>query len=350
MGIGGGWPASSMCVLTGPDGAGKDYLINLTLAQQQRIYGDDFACLIYSTEFKFDKVFARDMAGFCVRMTKEELDSRDLAREQKNLPPFTEEERARYSTKIGQVVLVDGVVADDGLDIVLDAVHSNEFQVVVINSLGVLQTAAKEEKDSLREHAIQANEAQLLSRFMPHLFMLLNRDDEQGNRNQTLVLATNQVRSKRDLPRTKPGRTVPDRAKVQPASGSWALKHGKAVEVEIHKGMSFIDKELSPPMLLGREINWEVTKGKLGTHDGIRGSFDFWFDEGVDILTDLINTATTLGVIEKGGAWYSYQHGEEEIKAQGERNLRLALADRPEVIDAIRNECFRESEITCLYR
>jgi recombination protein RecA len=347
--LGGGWPASALSVLTGPDGAGKDYLLDLTLAQQQRIHGEEFACVIYSTEFKFDKAFAREKAGFQVRMTPEELDDLDTARAQKDLPPLSNEEREHYQTQVGHVLLVDGIIADDGLDVVLDTVASNECQVVAINSLGVFQTAAKEEADSLRKHPQQSNEAQLLNRFMPNLFMLLNRKDKHDRRNQTTILATNQVRANRDMARGKPGMRTPERWKYVSGSGSRALKHGKAIELIVHNGSMHLDKEYKPPIALGKEVDWEVLKGKLGTHEGLKGSFDYWFDDGADILTDLINTGVRYGVIEKSGSWYSYQHNGEDITGQGARNLRVKLADRPDVLESIRNSCFKEAEVVCLY-
>ena len=142
---------------------------------------------------------------------------------------------------------------------------------------------------------------------------------------------------------------MPEKWKYVSASGSRALKHGKAIELMLHKGSDYLDKEYKPPINLGREVDWEIIKGKLGTHDGLKGSFDFWFDGGADPVTDLINTGALYGVIEKSGSWYSYEHGEEVISGQGARNFRVELEDRPEMMEAIRDACFCEAEIVCLY-
>lgn len=353
IGLAGGWPAGAMSLITGPDGAGKDFLLNISMAQQQAIQGDDFACFIYSTEFKFDKQFARDLAGFRVRMTNEEIDSLNVSREDKGLPRLTDEEVAYYQEQIGEVLIIDGVIADDGLDACLDAVRSNEFQIVAINSLGVFQTAAKEtavEKEGLSKHAIQSNEAQLLSRFMPALFMNLNREDDLGRRNYTTVLATNQVRANRDQKRPMPGRTASPKSKYVSGSGSRALAHGKAFELMLHKGPDHIDKQTKPYTKLGREVQWETLKAKLGTHEGKAGMYDYWYDSGADVLEDLINTAVKYEVIVKSSSWYSHVTlDDEEVKSQGTRDLRVFFGEHPEEVEAVRRACFREAGVNCIY-
>jgi len=169
LALAGGWPAGALSVITGPDGAGKDYHLNRAIAECQRIYGDDCAVVIYSTEFKFDKLFARNMCGVQVALTDEEIAEINHSRLQHGQEPLSEEERKELQTEVGRIILIEGVIAEDGLDIVLDCVASNEFQIVAINSLGVLQTAAKEDTDSLRDFAQQSNEAILVSKFMPKL-------------------------------------------------------------------------------------------------------------------------------------------------------------------------------------
>lgn len=353
IGLAGGWPAGAMSLITGPDGAGKDFLLNLSMAQQQQIHGDDFAALVYSTEFKFDKQFARDMAGLKVAMTDEEIDALNQSREEQGLPHLTDEEVWHYQEKEGELLIVDGVIADDGLDICLDTVASNEFQIVAINSLGVFQTAAKEEaveKEGLSKHAIQSNEAQLLSRFMPALFMCLNRLDDLGRRNRTTVLATNQVRANRDAGRPPPGRKVSAKSKYKSGSGSRALAHGKAFELMLHKGPPHVDKHTKPPMILGREVQWETLKAKLGTHEGKRGTYDYWFDSGADVLEDLIHTGVLYEVIDQAGSWYTYTTPSgETVKSQGTRDLRVFFDDNPDQVNAVRKACFRAAGVNCIY-
>jgi len=351
--LAGGWPAGALCLLSGPDGAGKDLLLNYSIAQQQRLQGKDSAAVILGTEFKYDKPFARDYCGVQVALTKDEIDEVNQGRDIKGLPLLTLEERHEYQKQVGEILLLQGLIMDDALDILLDCIAANTFQLAFINSLGVMQTAAKEEKsakEGLSAHATQSNEAQLLSRFMPMLFTCLNRASHDGHANETAILATSQVRAERDLPRARPGMRLAEKQKYKTGSGSWALKHGKAIELMLHKGTKFFDKSVSPPMVMGNEIQWETKKGKLGTHEGLRGQFDFYFGDGLDTLADLIKTAIEYDVIEQGGAWYSYTTKDgEDIRGQGIDKFRRHLVFNEELQMEIREETMRAAEVVCVY-
>lgn len=348
IGLAGGFPAGALCVVTGPDGAGKDYIINCTIRELQRNYGDRMKVAIYSTEFPYDKRFAREVCGVEVAFTDEELDEYNDTRVKQGHPPLSDEECAEYKRQIGEILLIQGVIADHGLDIVLAALETGAFQLIAINSLGVFETAAKESTDSLEEHATQSSEAQLLSRFIPKMFMHLNRPMADGRRNETSLIAANQVRANRDMPRARPGMPVPQHMKYVPGSGSKALAHGKAIDVMLHKGAVLLDKEVDPPVNLGRTINWVLEKGKLGTHDGIKGSYDFYYDGGADIPANLLAVGVRLEVIQQAGAWYSYQDGEVSFRAQGVDQVREALRD-PAVAKSVYDAVIKASGFVCRY-
>lgn len=345
IGLGGGWPAGTANLITGPDGAGKDFLLNMTIAQLQKNYGNDCRVAIFSTEFPYDKQFARDICGVKVADTDQELDEIDEARAARGVPLLTAEERATRKQQIGDIYLIQGVTADKGLDAVLSFLDDGLCQVVAINSLGVFETEAKDGTDSLAEHAQQSSEAQLLSRFVPKMFASFNRPTPWGGRNQTTLIATNQVRAKRDMARGRPGMPTPEHAKYQGGAGAWALKHGKAIDLLLHKGSPILDKSEKPPVLLGREINWEIGKGKFGTHDGIRGHYEFYHGEGADLEADILAVGLKLEVIESSGSWYSY--GGERM--QGVNGLRSVLRKNPEMYSALVRDCHTAASIYCRY-
>ncbi len=329
LALAGGWPAGALCMVTGEDGVGKDYAINCTIRELQRNYGAAMKVAIYSTEFPYDKRFARDVCGVEVAFTDEELEEYDDTRKKQGHAPLTKEERAQYQNQIGEILLIQGIIADHGLDIVLNVLETGAFQLIVINSLGVFETAAKEDTDSLEEHAAQSSEAQLLSRFIPKMFMHLNRPIDEDRRNETSLLAANQVRANRDAPKPFKGKPVPKHMKDQGGSGSRALAHGKAIDVMLWKGSAVVDKEVDPPVVLGRTINWKLLKGKLGTHDSLTGSYDFFFDGGADIPGDLLATGVRLDVIQQAGAWYSYEdEAGNSFRAQGADQARAALREQ----------------------
>jgi hypothetical protein len=144
------------------------------------------------------------------------------------------------------------------------------------------------------------------------------------------------------------GRQPQEKDKYQSAAGAWALKHGKAIELFIHNGAKIRDKvdptDFSGPVL-GRKKQWEITKGKLGTHEGIKGEFEFYFEYGADIAADLYNTATNLGIITVKGAWASYDNGQFKFNAQGMPKAVEILRQDQELVDHLRAACFHASNL-----
>lgn len=343
--LAGGLPASASSVLMGPDGVGKDYLFWRMLGEQQRLYGDDFACAVYLTEFKQDKFFMKDFCGFHVGFSEEELEELAEARHRARLPDLTSVEIDYYRKQIGMPVIFDGVSADEGFDMLLDFVATNTCQVVGVNSIGNLETEAKKEKDSLKEHAQRASEASLFSRLMPRLANVLNGGGPEGERNQTTPVFINQARAKTDA-RSVPGRPLSEKEKYQGATQSWSLKHLKAVELTLHKGPKLYNDDKTQ---VGRVISWETSKGKLGLHEGLKGTLDFYYDGGIDIYKDLVDTAVGLEVISKSGSWLEYQEDGIHARAQGVDNFRDVLAEGPELVESIRESCFRASGIMYRY-
>lgn len=353
--IGGGFPSSALSVITGEDGVGKDYILNCMIRELQHNYGKEMRVAVFSTEFPYAKDYARNVCGVKVADTDEEIEEKNFGRMKRGMDPLTEEEVAALKEQVGEILLIQGVNADQGLDVILDVVATGQFQMVAINSLGVFETSSKESKESVEEHAAQSSEAQLLSRWIPKLFMLLNRVTPEGHRNETTIIATNQVRSNRDQPKTKPGMATPNYLKIQPGSGSWALKHGKALDLWLYKHDTkdnmIYDDTVKPPELLGRRIFWKLLKGKLGTHDGKTGNYEYYFAEGADLVGDLLATGVALDVIEKNGAYYRYTNDEGEVlfAAQGGEKACAALRASPELQYVVREAILSKSGLVCRY-
>ncbi len=344
--LAGGFPAGAPCVIVGPDGAGKDYITWKTCAEVQRIYGKDFRMAAYFTEFKPDKRFMREKCGLKISFSQEEIQELDDIRKKDGLPGLTKAEREDLATEVGEISVIHGCTAEHGFDAIAALVESNVCQVVVVNSIGFLQTEAKEAVDSFTEFPQQRNEAMLMSKFMPKLSMLLNRGGQRGDRNETALLLINQVRSK-DAVKVH-GRPTMERDTYKPGSAAWALKHGKAIELFIHKGKSYYDETTKEK--LGREVPWEISKGKLGTHDGIRGSFDFFYEDGADDIGDLYNTAIMLDVLKLAGSWVSYEsekYPEFNFSAQGKQGARRQLLENADLVQHLKAECFSRAGVVC---
>jgi RecA/RadA recombinase len=341
--LGGGLPAAAPSVLVGPDGVGKDYLLWLAMAEQQRLYGEDFCSAVYFTEFKMDKLFMKNMCGFMIGFTEGEIEEIEESRVATGLPSLTPADIDWYRKQIGSPIIIDGVPAEDGFDALLKYVEANTCQIVAVNSIGNLQTYAKEDKDSLREFAQQRNEAALMSKLMPKLSMLLNRGGPDGERSESAIVLINQMRSEDEVKKI-PGRPTSAKAKMKPANNSWSLKHGKAIELALYKG---VQHRTDDYRTIGRTIDWEITKGKLGTHEGKKGSFDFFYEIGADRIGDLIDTCVKHGVIQRNGSWYSC----EGMKAsQSDAPIRARIHEDPSFKDQLRDECFAKAGVSCRFK
>lgn len=342
--LGGGFPASATTVLVGPDGAGKDYLLWKTAAECQKIYGKEFCMAVYFTEFKADKPFMRDFCGLQIAFSEAEVEAYDEAGIAVGKPALTAERRKELKTQVGEILIIDGVIAETAFDAIMTLVESNRCQMVIINSIGSLQTDAKEAADSFSDFPQQSNEAMLINKFIPKLANVLNND--RNGRNETSLFIVNQMRSKRDAQPVR-GRPAVEKDKYEPGSKSWALKHGKAIELALHKGP--VHRDAADNSVAGRKIRWEITKGKLGTHDGKSGEWDFFYDGGVDVVGDLVAACQRYELFE-GASWITYEHPEYGFKVHGKEGVRRRLIESPELITHLRYECLRKAGLVYRYK
>lgn len=345
LALGGGFPAAAASVIVGPDGVGKDYLLWRTMAVSQRLYGKDFAAAVYLTEFLADKRYIRDRCGLKIGLSDAEIDEINVELERRDRPRLTDEQAWHYQETEGTVITITGATAETGFDRILDFVKSNTCQIVAVNSIGFLFTEVKEAMESLAENPQQRNEAVALTKFTTHLATHLNRGGPDGERIETAVLLINQMRSK-DPPRI-PGRVPSARDKMKPAAEAWALKHAKAIELALYPVEGKVGRLYGPDdpnKLIGRKKAWEITKGKLGLHEGAKGEFDYYFTTGADIAGDLYDAAVSVGLIEAEGAWASLVvNGEVIMRVNGRNAFRARLTEDPELVDFIRDACCRKA-------
>ncbi len=96
------------------------------------------------------------------------------------------------------------------------------------------------------------------------------------------------------------------------------------------RGMNLVQEKHGIP------VTWKIDKNKLnGKYD--TGNYDFYIGGshiGLDSAAELLDTAVSYGVVEKGGAWYTI-YGE---RAQGRNNATKYLRENPEVFDKVKAE------------
>lgn len=105
----------------------------------------------------------------------------------------------------------------------------------------------------------------------------------------------------------------------------------QALKGKIHVGDKFIEEKI------GRKVRWELQFSK--TSPAFQsGEYDFYFrglDVGVDSIGDLIDTAESLGLINRTGAWYQLEDGS---KIQGRDNFIARVKEDLDLQDDIKNK------------
>jgi recombination protein RecA len=81
---------------------------------------------------------------------------------------------------------------------------------------------------------------------------------------------------------------------------------------------------------IGQVVNWQVITSSLGPPGGKIQSY-IRYGYGIDDIKEMIGLSLDLGIIEKGGAWYTFG----ELKTQGEEKLRNALLENPDKLEEL---------------
>lgn len=336
--VGGGLPAGGLSQIIGRDGSTKSYLSNRVMATVQATYGEDSRISICMTEMPFDKKFAKFHCGLAIAYSEEEIERGEEINSGYGLPPFTEEYKTWLRHQIGTVLETRAMAAEQILEVAVQHIESNLFQVVMIDSFGALLTMAEAEAEEGLEQKHRGGAAGIITQFMHRLHAALNMPDARGQMNTTTVIGINQYRD--NLGAGLYGNPM----KI---AGGWALRHGKLVDLHLEQGKKHRIQQGSEYHIVGKEINWELIKGKAGCHDGPKGTFNFYFGEngygfGADVISDLLVAGLKYNIIDQSGAWYSYNG---ERLGQGQAGANRTLIEHPELFWEIRKEIFKKTKL-----
>ena len=88
---------------------------------------------------------------------------------------------------------------------------------------------------------------------------------------------------------------------------------------------------------IGQEIEWQVVCSALGPPGATTTSY-IRYGQGIDKCTELVNLASDLGIINKGGAWYTITSLEDKPKFQGTEKVRAFLLENSEAYSKVEVE------------
>jgi len=240
-----------------------------------------------------------------------------IAEAQKNggIAAFIDAEHAldpTYAKKLG--VKVDELLisqpdsGEQALEIADTLVRSGAIDVLVVDSVAAL--TPKAELEGEMGDALPGLQARLMSQAMRKLTGSISKS-------KGMVIFINQIRMKIGVMYGSPETTT----------GGNALKFYSSVRLDIRRIGAIKERE----EVIGNQTRVKVVKNKLAPPFR-QVEFDIMYGEGISKTGELLDLGVKSGVVEKSGAWFSY---DSQRLGQGRENSRQFLKDNPQIADAI---------------
>lgn len=219
---------------------------------------------------------------------------------------------ASYAAKIG-VKLEDLLVSqpdtgEQALEIAETLVRSNAVDLVVIDSVAALTPKAEIEGEMGDSH--MGLHARLMSQALRKLTAVTSKSN-------TCLIFINQIRMKIGIMFGNPETTT----------GGNALKFYSSVRIDLRK----IETLKKNDEVYGNRVRAKIVKNKVAAPFK-EAEFEIHFNEGISYMTDLMDQAIKFDIIEKSGAWLSF---EGEKLGQGRDNVKKHLEETPKVAQKI---------------
>jgi recombination protein RecA len=221
----------------------------------------------------------------------------------------------KYTEKLGvnveDLLVSQPDTGEQALEITDMLVRSGAVDVLVIDSVAALTPKAEIEGEMGDSHV--GLQARLMSQALRKLAANINRSN-------TLVMFINQIRIKIGVMFGNPETT----------SGGNALKFYASVRLDIRR----IGAIKRADEVIGNETRVKVVKNKVAPPFK-EAIFDILYGEGISREGEIIDLGVKHGLIEKTGAWYSYQG---ERIGQGKDNVRNFMKEHPDTVRKIESE------------
>jgi len=269
LGIG-GLPRGRVLEIYGPESSGKTTLALHAIAEAQKRGG---VCAFIDAEHALDPIYAR-----------------------------------KLGVDVDNLLISQPDTGEQGLEIADTLVRSGAIDVLVIDSVAALVPRAELEGEMGDSHV--GLHARLMSQALRKLTGSVSRS-------KTMMIFLNQIRLKIGVMFGNPETTT----------GGNALKFYASVRMEIRRIGQIKEHE----EMVGNQTRVKVVKNKLAPPFR-QVEFDIMYGEGISKVGELIDLGVKAGVVEKSGAWFSY---DSQRVGQGRENAKQFLRDHPEMADAI---------------
>lgn len=206
---------------------------------------------------------------------------------------------------------------EQGLDIAEALVRSGAVDLVVVDSVAAL--VPKTEIEGAMGDATIGLQARLMSQAMRKLSGVISKTN-------STVIFINQLREKIGIMFGSPETTT----------GGKALKFYSSVRLDIRKFDVIKQKEETAvgkkeDVIVGNRVRVKVVKNKVAPPFKVV-EFDIMYGTGISREGDILDVAVDRGIVDKAGAWFSY-NGEK--LGQGRENVKQLFKEKPELMEEI---------------
>jgi recombination protein RecA len=266
LGIG-GLPRGRVVEIYGPESSGKTTLALHCLAEAQKKGG---ICAFVDAEHALDPIYAR-----------------------------------KLGVNVDELLISQPDTGEQALEICDTLVRSGAVDVLVIDSVAALVPRAELEGEM--GDSQPGLQARLMSQALRKLTASINRSN-------TMVIFINQIRMKIGVMYGSPETTT----------GGHALKFYASVRLDIRRIGAIKERD----EVVGNQTRVKVVKNKLAPPFK-QVEFDIMYGEGISKMGEIIDLGVKAGVVEKSGAWFSYDsqrigQGRENAKAFHKANPDMA--------------------------
>jgi len=266
----GGLPRGRVVEIYGPESSGKTTLTLHVIAEAQKKGG---VCAFVDAEHALDPVYAR-----------------------------------KLGVKLDDLLISQPDTGEQALEITDTLVRSGAIDVLVIDSVAALTPRAEIEGE------MGESQPGLQARLMSQALRKLTASISRSN---TMVIFINQIRMKIGVMYGSPETT----------SGGNALKFYASVRLDIRRIGAIKERE----QVVGNQTRVKVVKNKVAPPFK-QVEFDIMYGEGVSKAGELIDLGAKAGVVEKSGAWFSF----DSVRlGQGRENAKAFLKTSPETAERI---------------
>ena len=269
LGIG-GLPRGRVVEIYGPESSGKTTMALHAIAEAQKKGG---TCAFIDAEHALDPGYAR-----------------------------------KLGVDIDSLLISQPDTGEQALEIADTLVRSGAIDVLVVDSVAALVPRAELEGDMGDSHV--GLHARLMSQALRKLTGTVSRSN-------TMIIFLNQIRMKIGVMFGSPETTT----------GGNALKFYASVRLDIRRIGQIKEKD----EVVGNQTRVKVVKNKMAPPFK-QVEFDIMYGEGVSKMGELIDLGVKAAIVEKSGAWFSY---DSQRIGQGRENSKQFLRDHPDMAASI---------------